>query len=111
MGASKIDKNLGRLAMDFHLDGELLYKKSSDGTLLRCLDEAKAKDALWEVYEGICSTHTSGHVMARKIQRVGYFWMILEKDCINYVRKCHKCQVYSDKINAPPIPLFNLTSP
>jgi hypothetical protein len=49
--------------------------------------------------------------MARKIQRADYFWMALEKDCIDYVRKCHKCQVYSDKINAPPTPLFNLTSP
>jgi len=37
--------------------------------------------------------------------------MTLEKDCIDYVRKCHKCQVYSDKINALPAPLFNLTSP
>jgi ribonuclease HI len=112
MGSSKIDKKtLRRLAMDFYLDGEILYKKSSDGTLLRCFDEVEAKNALREVHEGICSTHANGHVMARKIQRVGYFWMTLEKDCINYVRKCHKCQVYSDKINAPPAPLFNLTSP
>ena len=112
MGASKIDKKtLRRLAMDFYLDGEILYKKSSDGTLLRCLDEFEAKSALREVHEGICSTHANGHVMARKIQRAGYFWMTLEKDCIDYVRKCHKCQVYSDKINAPPTPLFNLTSP
>jgi hypothetical protein len=62
-----------------------MYKKSSDRTLLRCLDEVKAKNTLREVHEGICSTHVSGHVMARKIQRVGYFWMALEKDCINYV--------------------------
>ncbi|XP_052305620.1 uncharacterized protein LOC127904792 [Populus trichocarpa] len=26
-------------------------------------------------------------------------------------RKCHKCQVYSDKVNMPPAPLFNLISP
>ncbi|KAL9368143.1 hypothetical protein Peur_039342 [Populus x canadensis] len=46
MGASKIDKKtLRRLAMDFYLDGEILYKKSSDGTLLRCLDEFEAKSA------------------------------------------------------------------
>jgi len=60
--------------MDFYLDGEILYKKSSDGTFLRCLDEFEAKSALREVHEGICSTHASGHVMARKIQRAGYFW-------------------------------------
>jgi hypothetical protein len=112
MGASKIDtKTLRRLAMDFYLDGEILYKKSSDGTLLRCLDEVEVKNTLREVHEGICSTHASGHMMARKIQRADYFWMTLEKDCVDYVRKCHKCHVYSDKINTPPVPLFNLTSP
>ncbi|XP_052305631.1 uncharacterized protein LOC112325327 [Populus trichocarpa] len=109
VGASKTDKKtLRRLAIDFYLDGEILYKRSFDGTLLRCLNEADARKALREVHEGICSTHASGHMIARKIQRAGYFWMTLEKDCIDYVRKC---QVYSDKVNMPPAPLFNLISP
>jgi len=44
MGASTIDKKtLRRLARDFYLDGEILNKKSSDGTLLRCLDDVEAK--------------------------------------------------------------------
>jgi len=29
--------------MDFYLDEETLNKKSSDGTLLRCLDDVEAK--------------------------------------------------------------------
>jgi hypothetical protein len=37
--------------------------------------------------------------------------MIMEKDYINFVRKYHKCQVYSDKINALLTPLFNILSP
>ncbi|XP_073268737.1 uncharacterized protein [Populus alba] len=53
----------------------------------------------------------NGHMMARQMQRAGYFWLTMEKDCIEFVRKCHKCQVYSDKINAPPVPLFNMVSP
>jgi hypothetical protein len=44
MGASKINnKTLRRLAMDFYINRETLYKKSSDRTLLRCLDDVKAK--------------------------------------------------------------------
>ena len=51
MRASKIDKKtLRRLAMDFYLDGETLYKKSSNGTLLRCLDDVEAKNGE-EIYE------------------------------------------------------------
>jgi hypothetical protein len=44
MGASKIEKKtLRRLAIDFYLDGETLCKESSDGTLLRCLDDMEVK--------------------------------------------------------------------
>ena len=44
MGASKINKKtLRMLAMDFNLDRETWHKKSSDRTLLRCLDDVEAK--------------------------------------------------------------------
>ena len=43
--------------------------------------------------------------------RVGYYWMTLDSDCINYVRKCHKCQIYADKIHAPPMFLNVIVSP
>ena len=52
-----------------------------------------------EIHEGVCGTHASGHVMGRQIMRAEYYWMTLENDCINYVRKCHKCQIYADKIH------------
>ena len=78
-------------------------EKSSDGTLLRCLDGVEARNALREVHEGIHSTHTNRHMMAKKkkMQRNGYFWRTLEKDCIDYVRKCHKYQVHGDKMECP----------
>jgi hypothetical protein len=51
MGASKINKKtLRRLAVDFYLDREILYKKSSDRTLLRYLDDLEAKSGE-EIYE------------------------------------------------------------
>jgi hypothetical protein len=36
-------KTLWSLAIDYYLDVEMLYKRSSDGTLLRCLDEIEVK--------------------------------------------------------------------
>eukprot|EP00258_Populus_trichocarpa_P025576 XP_024441595.1 uncharacterized protein LOC112324178 [Populus trichocarpa] len=111
-GISKTDeKTLRRMTMNFYLDEEILYKRSFYGTLLRCLNENEIEQALKEVHEGICATHANGHTMAKQIQRSGYFWLTMEKDCIDYVRKFHKCQIYGDKINAPPTPLFNMISP
>ena len=64
-----------------------------------------------EIHKGVCGTHASGHVMARQIMRAEYYWMTLENDCINYVRKCHKCQIYTDKIHVPPTSLNVMVSP
>ena len=49
-GASNTNmKTLQRLAIDYYLDAEVLYKRSSNGKLLRCLDGIKAKTALQKV--------------------------------------------------------------
>jgi len=73
--------------------------------LLRCVAAKEAQKILEEVHEGICGIHASGHKLARQIMRSGYYWLTLESDCINYTRKCHKCQIYADQIHVPPSPL------
>ena len=97
--------------MGFFLDGDILYKKSKDQILLRCVDADKAKKIVHEIHEEVCGTHASVHIMTRQIMRAGYYWMILENDCINYVRKYHKCQIYADKIHVPPMSLNVMVSP
>ena len=37
--------------------------------------------------------------------------MTLEKDCIQFERKCHKCQIYVDKIHVPPNELHVMIIP
>ena len=97
--------------MGFFLDGDILYKKRKYQILLRCVDADEAKKIVYEIHEGACGTHASRHVMTRQIMRAGYYWMTLESDCITYVRKCHKCQIYADKIHVPPIVLNVMVSP
>ncbi|XP_057965402.1 uncharacterized protein LOC131155965 [Malania oleifera] len=62
-----------------------------------------------EVHEGVCGTHAGGLSLARKILRSGYYWMTMERDCIDFARKCHKCQVYGDRIQVQPAPLHVLS--
>lgn len=50
-------------------------------------------------------------MMVRKIQRASYFQMTMKKDCINYVGKFDKCQIYRDKIKSSSFALLNMTSP
>ena len=97
--------------MSFVLDGQILYKKSRDQVLLRCVNTTEARKILKEVHEGICGTQANRHRMAKQVTRLGYYWLTLERDCIEYARKCHKCQIYADKINVPPSPLHVMTAP
>jgi hypothetical protein len=65
--ASNMDKKtLRRMAIEYYIDKEILYKRSFDETLLKCLNELEANKALWEVHGLIfCTTHANGHMMAR----------------------------------------------
>ena len=72
-------RTLRRLAMGFFLDGKVLYKKGKYQIILRCVNANEAKKILHEIYEGVYSTHASGHVMARQIISTGYYWMTLEE--------------------------------
>ncbi|KAG8474326.1 hypothetical protein CXB51_033841 [Gossypium anomalum] len=110
--ATENDKRtLRRLACDYVLDGDILYKRRKDQVLLRCVDAVEAKLILEEVHEGVCGTHANGFTMARQIMRFGYYWSTMERDCIDYTKKFHKCQIYGDKSHVPPSPLHVMTSP
>jgi hypothetical protein len=62
-----------RMVIKFYLDGEILYKRSFDKTLLRCLNENKVEQTLKEIHEEIYATHANRHTTARQMQRFGYF--------------------------------------
>ncbi|WRX18297.1 Integrase [Theobroma cacao] len=91
--------------------GEVLYKRSRDQELLRCVDVKEANKIMRKVHEGTYGAYTNGHTLARPITRAGYYWLTLESDYINFALKCHKCQVYADRIHSPPALLHVFTVP
>ncbi|XP_071905959.1 uncharacterized protein [Coffea arabica] len=110
--ASSKDKSfLRRMVSKFFLSGEVLYKRTSDLNLLRCIDEDEAQYMMKEVHSGVCGPHMNGHLLAKKIMRTGYFWLTMEHDCIDFVRRCIKCQMHGDIIRAPPTELHSMTAP
>ncbi|XP_058725708.1 uncharacterized protein LOC131597002, partial [Vicia villosa] len=74
-------RTLRRLASKFFLSGDVLYKRNYDSVLLRCVDRHEAELIMREIHEGSFGTHSSGHSMAKKILRAGYYWMTIESDC------------------------------
>ncbi|XP_027168835.1 LOW QUALITY PROTEIN: uncharacterized protein LOC113768604 [Coffea eugenioides] len=73
--ASTKDKSfLRRMASNFFLSGEVLYKRTSDLNLLRCIDEDEAQYMMKEVHSGVCGPHMNGHLLAKKIMRTVAPW-------------------------------------
>ena len=93
--------------MGYYVDGTTLYKVSHDSVLLRCVAAPEAQ----RVHKGVCGMHVGGHALAKKIIRMGYYWTKMDSDCVKYVRKCHKCQVYADEKHVPPSSLHVMASP
>ncbi|PKI63050.1 hypothetical protein CRG98_016574 [Punica granatum] len=104
-------KTLRRLAIHYFLSGEVLYRRSFDSTLLRCIDEHESRRLMEEVHGGNCGPHMNDLMLAKKIMRLGYYWSTMETDCVKHVRHCHRCQVYADQIKAPPNELRPMTAP
>ena len=59
-----------------------LFRRSLDGTLLRCLELKESKHALVDIHEGICGSHLNGLTLACKIIRASYYWLNMEQDAI-----------------------------
>ena len=59
-----------------------------------------------ENHNGACGGHLSRLATTQKILCVGYFWPSILKDCVEVVKKCHPCQVYTRKMCAHLAPLF-----
>ncbi|XP_075085208.1 uncharacterized protein LOC142168432 [Nicotiana tabacum] len=88
-------RTVRRLSNGFFLSGEILYKRTLDLNLLRCMDAKEAEMIMNEVHSGVCGPHMNGYVLAKKILRAGYYWLTMERDCFRFVHKCHQCQIHT----------------
>ncbi|XP_070023276.1 uncharacterized protein [Nicotiana sylvestris] len=60
-------RTIRRLASGFFLSEEVLYKRTLDLNLLRCVDSQDAGRIMHEVNAGVCRPHMNGYVLAKKI--------------------------------------------
>ncbi|XP_070010499.1 uncharacterized protein [Nicotiana sylvestris] len=104
-------RTLRRLSNHFFYCGGTVYRRTLDLGLLRYVDVKEASKLLEEIHAGTCGPHMNGIVLAKKILRAGYFWMIMETDCIRYIQKCHKYQIHADMIRVPPNELNATSAP
>ena len=85
--------------------------RSYDGIHLCCLKKEEAERVMGEVHQGICDPYMNGRMLAKKILRMGYYWNMMDVDCVDYVKSCLDCQTNATLNHVPPSELYNMTSP
>ena len=80
--------------------GDTLYNRGIDCVLCRCLTHKEVEKGLNDFHSGACGGHLSGLATTQKILRAGYYWPTIFKDCMNVVKKCHPCQVFTKNMHA-----------
>jgi hypothetical protein len=83
-----MDKKLKRQVLKYMSLDVDLYRRTTDGVLLKCLGDEQAKEAVREVHNGICGAHQSAYKMKWLLRRVGFYWPTMVDDCIKYQKGC-----------------------
>ncbi|RDY09021.1 hypothetical protein CR513_06679, partial [Mucuna pruriens] len=97
-------------ATKYTILGQQLYRRGFSFPLLRCLEEEESSYVVKEVHEGVCGTHIGGRALASMIGRAGYYWPTMKRDCMDYMKKCDKCQRFAEGHKASPKNLHHVTS-
>ncbi|XP_073313503.1 uncharacterized protein [Primulina huaijiensis] len=85
-------RKLKRRCSRYVMIGEVLYRTSFAGPLLRCLSYQEADYVLREVHEGCCGNHLGAYALARKALLAGYTWPSVLHDAQELVMSCDSCQ-------------------
>jgi len=65
----------------------------------------------WKNYIKECAVSTQGPEVPFPVLRVGYYWPTMQADCVDYTRKCKKCQEFINLIHTKPETLHSVVPP
>ena len=72
-----------------------LYKRFFLGPYLLCIHPKASKLLLEELHEGICVSHIGGRSLAHRAITQGYWWPNMQKEALEYTKKCNQYQRFA----------------
>ena len=106
--AEKICRKAPRFCLS---EDQKLYKRLFSGPYLLCILPKALKLLLEELHEGIYGSHTGGRSIAHKTITQGYWWPNMQKEALEYAKKCDQCQRFALNTFQPGGFLNPLSSP
>ena len=84
---------LKRLVICYFLHKGVLFQKGYDRDPLRSLGPEEEGEMIKVVHAGECREHHGKKKLYRCLLQMGYYWPTMKRDIIEFVKKCHSCQV------------------
>ncbi|PON76528.1 hypothetical protein PanWU01x14_035820, partial [Parasponia andersonii] len=78
---------------------------------LKCLGPVEIDIALKEVHDGDSNRYMGGCRLFEQLLIIGYYWPIMEKDAMEFVRKYDACQKHANLIQASAVKMGSIHSP
>ncbi|GMP93460.1 hypothetical protein CsSME_00043281 [Camellia sinensis var. sinensis] len=100
--------HLKRRARRYFLDQDKLYRRSIEGTPLRCLSKEESDLVLGRAHE---IEHQGGARLFEQLIHLGYYWPTMESDASHHVKRCQTCQKHGNLIHAPAVDLHSIRTP
>ena len=107
----KADKVQRKATRYWLSENQKLYKRSFSKPYLLCVHPELTESLLKELHEGICQSHTGGRSLAHRAITQGYWWPNMQREALEYIRKCDQCQRFTPSIHQPGGILNSLSSP
>nr|ADB85317.1 putative retrotransposon protein [Phyllostachys edulis] len=79
----------------------VLYKRSTQGVLMRCIPQNEGLTLLHDIHGCICGNHASYRTLVGKAFRQGFYWPTALYDAKELVKKCVQCQFHNRQIHQP----------
>lgn len=90
------EKRIWKQPSKYYILSRKLYKMMRVSPMLQFLGEHETSLVLVEVHRGVYNSHINGKALAHKLLRAGYYWNIIMKNSIAFVKKCDQRQRHAD---------------
>jgi hypothetical protein len=77
-----------RVAKRYTLVEGDLYRRDTNGILMRCITWKEVCELLIEVHGGKCDNHASSHMLVGKAFWHSFYWPIAVQDTVELVKTC-----------------------
>jgi hypothetical protein len=82
---------IARLAKRYTLVEGDLYRRGTNGVLMRCITREEGCELLTEVHGGECGNHATSRTLVGKVFQHGFYWPTTLQDVVELVKTCKAC--------------------